>query len=103
LRTVIYKLCLLYDPARPVRTGATVPIRLQICSASGDNLSSAAVPLHVVQNAVTNADFRYDPTLGGTGGYVLNVSTLALLPGTYEVPFTAATEPYRYAVTFRVR
>jgi PKD repeat protein len=103
MRTVIYKLCLRYDPDRPVRAGATIPIRLQICTAAGDNLSSAEVPLHVVSNPITDADFRFDPTLAGTGGYILNVITQGLAPGDYQVPFTAGNEAFRYVVSFRIR
>lgn len=101
-RTIVYNLCLLYDPLRPVPAGSTIPIRLQLCTAGGDNLSSPDVVLTVTGSFAGEA-FRYDPTLGGTGGYILNLSTKGLTPGDYEVTFTAGAEPYVYKARFRVR
>ena len=75
--------CLLYDPTKAAKGGSTIPIKLQLCSTSGVNLSSPDIALHAtgvsvasstiagpVQdsgNANPDADFRYESTLGATG------------------------------------
>ena len=117
--SVGYNLCLLYDPAKVHNAGSTVPVRVQLCTAAGDNLSSASVTLNatavvmlsttaegVIEDAgQANADsnFRYDAALGGTGGYIFNLQTKGLSRGTYEVRFTAGTSPSVVRAPFRLR
>lgn len=114
-----YQVCLLYDQTKGVKSGATVPIRLQLCDAGGTNLSSAGVALHatgVVQvsnsapaaltdtgNANPDDDFRYDPTVGGTGGYIFNLKTTGFATGTYKLTFTAGGGGTTYSAPFSVR
>ncbi|MEK7407513.1 MAG: hypothetical protein AAB225_20740 [Acidobacteriota bacterium] len=114
-----YNICQLYDSEKPVKSGATIPIRLQLCDAGGANLSSPSIVLHatglvqvstntaeVVQdagNANPDNDFRYDSTLGGSGGYVFNLKTTGLATGTYRLSFTAGGDPAVYSVLFQVR
>jgi probable HAF family extracellular repeat protein len=101
-RTVVYKLCLLYDPAKAAKAGSTIPIKLQLCDTSGVNLSAASIVLHV-QGVTVGADFRFDPTLGGTGGYLYNVSTKGLATGSYALDFTAGNDSYVYKAPYQVR
>ena len=116
-----YAICPLYDQTKSHKAGSTVPIKLQLCDAAGTNLSSAAI----VVNAITpltkldstpspvedagsanspDHDFRYDATLGGTGGYIFNLSTAGLTAGTWTLRFTVNGDAHSsYAVTFDVR
>jgi probable HAF family extracellular repeat protein len=114
--TVIYKICPLYEQGRAVRSGSTLPVKVQLCDAAGANLSSPSIVLTArgVSLVSTSApgtladsgqsnpdlDFRYDAALGG---YILNLSTSGLSTGTHVLRFTAGAHPYEYAVTFQVR
>src|SRR5262249_19762650 len=96
----LYTLCLLYDSTRPVKSGATLPVKLQLCDAVGNNLSSPNITLHATAltqtsttttgsvqdsgNANPENDFRFDPTLAG-GGYILDLSTRNLATGMYNM------------------
>ncbi len=76
--------CLLYDPGKAVKSGATIPIKLQICDGSGANLSSAEVvvqatsltkvsssisgPVEDSGNANPDFNFRFDATLAAQAG-----------------------------------
>lgn len=99
-----YETCLLYDPTKAHKLGATVPLRVQLCDAGGANLSSpelilTATGLFKLDNSATtslaespgnsNPDnaFRYDPDLAG---YVYNLSTKGLSRGTWELRFIVA-------------
>ncbi len=119
--SVSYRVCLLYGADRAVKAGSTVPIRLQLCDASGGNQSDAGIALTArgvrwISNETTlevqdagqaNADdtFRFDGSLGGTGGYIFNLSTSGLLPGTYVLVFSVAGDPGEHAseLIFRVK
>jgi hypothetical protein len=94
--------------------GRTVPIKLQLCDASGANVSSSSIAVHATDmtqqdttassvlddtsNTNPDNDFRYDATLGGTGGYIYNLST-----GTWVLSFTAAGDSTTHTVQFDVR
>jgi hypothetical protein len=96
--------CLLYDPTKSAKSGSTVPLKFQLCDSTGANVSSSSVTIHatglakldnsasgMVQdsgNANPGDDFRYDATLGGTGGYIFNKSTKGLTSGTWKLTFT---------------
>lgn len=115
----LYKVCLLYDPTRAVRSGATYPIKLQLCDTSGANLSSPNILLHAAGiqmsstmvssdvddagNANPDSEFRYDAALGGTGGYIFNLKTTGLQTGTYDLHFSVTGDPGSYSVQFQVK
>ncbi len=122
----VINVCLLYDPTRAVKLGATIPIKLQLCGAAGGNLSAAGIVVHAIGvqptsgaisgllllddagNANPDFDFRYDATLGGTGGYIYNLSTKSLGTGTWTLSFTvradaATTSTLPYTTTFQVK
>lgn len=117
--TVAYGQCPLYDPTKAAKSGSTIPIKLQLCDAQNTDVSAASVVLHVsnlVQtstnaslvvvdagNANPDNDFRFDPTLGPTGGYIFNLKTTGLSTGTYELVFTAGSDPTTHIVYFQVR
>ena len=119
--SVAYGVCRLYDPGRAARSGSTLPIRLQLCDANGANVSSPAVVLtavevrkdsdiitaEVIDSGDANPDdnFRFDPTLGLTGGYIFNLSTRGLAAGTYRLVFTATGDPTTHSseLVFQVK
>ena len=116
-QTVEYGVCPLFDPTRSVHSGATFPIKLQLCDANGNDLSSSAIVVHATSvtavsgssgtpvapgNANPDNDFRFDATLGSTGGYIFNLSTGGLASGTYSLQFTAGSDPVTHSVNFGV-
>jgi hypothetical protein len=114
-----YQTCLLYNSTKAVNSGAVDPIKLDLCDASGNDLSSSAIALHatsvtqvstsisgVVQdagNANPDNDFRFDATLGTTGGYIFNLSTKGLSTGTYVLNFLVTGDTFVYAASFQVK
>jgi hypothetical protein len=114
--TVGYKVCLLYDPTKSVKSGATIPLKVQLCDASGADVSSASLTPHATGltqvdtsasatvvdagNANPDSDFRYDSTLGG---YIYNLKTTGLATGTWKLTFTATGDPTSYSIQFDVR
>jgi hypothetical protein len=113
---VAYNVCLLYDPTKVKKAGSTVPIKLQICDAAGANLSRpdiAVVATSVLMvstntsgtpdasgNANPDGNFRYDPSLPG---YIFNLKTTGLAPGTWELRFRIAGDPTEHGAGFQVR
>jgi hypothetical protein len=116
---IAYAVCLLYDPTKMVNSGATVPIRLYLGDINSADVSSPAVVLHAtaVTLADTNTsgvlaaagdanpdlDFRFDPTLAPSGGYIFNLKTTGLGTGTWMLSFSASGDPAMHAVSFQVR
>jgi hypothetical protein len=115
----LYSTCLLYDPTIAVKSGATIPIKLQLCNSSGSNLSSSSIVVHAISvtqvstsisglvedsgNANPDNDFRYDSTLGNTGGYIFNLKTTGFTTGTYNLNFKAGNDPATYQASFQVK
>jgi hypothetical protein len=54
-------------------------------------------------NANPDNNFRFDPTLGSTGGYIFNLSTKGLTTGTYDLNFTVTGDSSVYAAPFQVK
>src|SRR5262249_50788891 len=114
-----YSVCLLYDPDHAAKTGSTIPIKLQLCDANGNDVSSRSIALHAVSltllspstsgpvndsgSANPDSDFRFDSMLGPTGGYIFNLSTKGLSTGTYRLNFTVTGDSFVYAVPFQIR
>jgi Tol biopolymer transport system component len=118
--TTAYEVCPLFEQSRAYRIKSTVPVRLQLCDAQGENLSSQSLVVTATDlvkkdgtaspslvedagNANPDNNFRYDPTLGDTGGYVYNLSTKELSTGTWELRFTVSGDPTTYSVSFDLR
>lgn len=111
---VSFNICAQYDQARAHRAGSTVPIRLQLCDASGNNVSSASITLtatavaHVSTGAPgvledsgnSNPDnaFRF-----AGGGYVFNLQTTGFAAGTYELTLMATGDPNPHQVQVQIR
>lgn len=116
-QNVTYGVCALYDQTRSVKSGAVYPIKVALCDVNGTDVSSSAVVLHATGvtmasavvgtpqspgNANPDSDFRFDSTLGTTGGYIFNLSTSGLASGTYSLQFTATGDPVTHSVNFGV-
>jgi hypothetical protein len=117
--TVSYNACLLYDPMRAVKSGATYPIKFYLCDANSIDVSSPGVVLNATAmyktgggtgtiedagNANPDSNFRYDATLGPSGGYIFNFKTSSLGSGSYNLAFTAGgTSSPSYSAGFGVK
>lgn len=88
--TVAYRICLLYDPTRPVRLLGQVVISLRICDANGNNLSSSGITVTAtrVTGPVTRTVGARMPYTPLVSGYSLPVSTRGLPNGNYNLEFT---------------
>ncbi len=109
-----YVVCPQFDQTKSYKAGSTIPIKLHLCDAAGNNRSSASVPLTATGvvlvstnaagpledsgNANPDNQFRFD---GGT--YVFNLSLKGFSQGTYALTFTAAGDPVPHNVQFKVR
>lgn len=108
-----YNVCVQYDQTRAVHSGATYPIKLELCDVNGNDVSSAGVVVHATQitatsgftgpvddsgNANPDNDFRF---VGF--GYIFNLSTEGLASGTYMLQFTAGSDPLTHTVNFGVK
>jgi VCBS repeat-containing protein len=116
-QNVQFGICAQYDQTRSVQGGATFPIKLQICDAAGNNLSSQSIVLHATAiftasgvagavqdsgNANPDNDFRPTGGNGSNAGYIFNLSTEALPTGTYALQFTVQGDPILHTVFFGV-
>ena len=117
--TVGYKVCVLYDQTKAAHSGSTIPIKLYLCDASGNDLSSSSIvvtargvtlnstsasgTLDDSGNANPDNNFRFDSTLGPSGGYIYNLSTKGLGTGTYSLSFTAGSDTTTHTVQFEVK
>ena len=113
--TAVYGVCPQFDQSKAVKAGAVKPIRVQLCTVDGINLSSPDLVLNAVglQNVdgsasaqvedpgssnSPDANFRYDG-----GGYIFNLDTGGLSTGTWELLFTVNGGGQVYSVRFDVR
>jgi hypothetical protein len=116
-QNVQYAICAQYDQTRSVQGGATFPIKLQICDAAGNNLSSQSIVLHATAvlaasgtagpvqdsgNANPDNDFRNVGGNGSGAGYIFNLSTNGLATGTYALQFAVQGDPVLHTVFFGV-
>jgi hypothetical protein len=109
-----YNICVDFDQSKAHQSGSTIPIKLQICSASGVNQSSASVIVQatyvlrittITPQAVEDAgnsnpddNFRF---AGGT--YIFNLKTTGYPTGTYLLGFVVAGDPTTHTVQFSIK
>ena len=112
--SVSFNICLLYDPTKAVKSGATYPIKIQLCDINGNNVSSAGTVVQAVnvEQVSSSADgdvisagesspdnnFRFDD-----GMYIYNLKTTGLSTGVYNLYFTAGDDPVLHSVQFQVK
>lgn len=112
--SVTFNICLLYDPNKAVKNGATYPIKIQLCDINGNNVSSADTLVHAVNiqqisdmsfgevmtagDANEDDNFRFDD-----GFYILNLKTTGLSTGVYNLYFTAGDDPVLHSLQFQVK
>jgi hypothetical protein len=110
-----FDVCLLYDPTRAVKSGSTLPVKIQLCSGDVNQSSAArvvtALAVRKLSNQTTSevldsgnanpdSNFRFEP---GLAGYIFNLSTRGLTTGTYALTFTATGDPTVHEVRFAVK
>jgi hypothetical protein len=114
--TVGYQVCLGYDSSKARKSGSAYPIKLQLCDANGQNVSSASTVVHAVSvtqistnaagvlddagNSNPDFDFRYD---AATASYIFNLKTTGLVTGTYSLGFTAGADPIVHTAPFQIK
>ena len=112
--SVSFNICLLYDPAKAVKSGAAYPIKIQLCDGNGNNVSSADIVVHAVNiqkvststysdvltagNANEDNNFRFSD-----GSYILNLKTTGLSTGMYKLHFTVGDNLTLHSVVFNVK
>ena len=112
--TVSYGICLRYDPSRPKNGGSTLPIKLQLCNASGGNVSSPAVVVRVLRVFLLSSSAQSDLAQSGPahaplefrfseGQYILNQSLKGFAAGTYGLQLKAGNDPTIHTLQFEVR
>ena len=117
--TVAYGIYSLNDQTKAHKSGSTIPIKLQLRDANGANLSSSSIVVHAVElvrvstqttgpvedagNANPDFNFRYEASLGGSGGYIFNLKTTGLTTGIYQLCFRAGSDPTMHTVEFQIK
>uniref|UniRef100_UPI002AD25FDC hypothetical protein n=1 Tax=Frankia sp. Cas3 TaxID=3073926 RepID=UPI002AD25FDC len=100
----------LTDLTKPVRSGATLPIQLQLVGSGGGNLWSSSITVHAIGvdgssvapapgNSQPGQDFRF---VASPPGYQYNVKTTGLSAGTHILSYVVGTDPVVHTVTFTV-
>lgn len=113
--TVTYDSPARFDQARAVKSGATLPIKVQLLDASGTNLSSASTPVVLATpialrgpdgDAVANQPagaFRFVQPRKGEPMYQYDLRTRGLARGTHTLYFIVGGDPTVHALTFEIR
>lgn len=117
--SVNFGISVLFDQTKAAKSGSTIPIKIQLVDALGHNVSSAAMVVHAVSliqiatsasetvndagSANPDANFRFESSLGTSGGYIFNLKTTGLPTGTYRLGFTVNADPAIYTLQFAVR
>ncbi len=113
--TVGYGIVPLYDQTQVHQSGSTIPIKLEITNASGNNLSSSnlsvtAVSVSLVSatvsgppandagNANPDSNFRFD-----NNSYIFNLQTTGLATGVYNLYFRVGADPTLHTVQFQIK
>jgi hypothetical protein len=112
--TVGYGICLQYNPTSPKPHTGTFPIKLELCDAAGNNLSSASITLTALYEDVPgdlpSPNFQGNSNNGfafrfSSGLYIYNLDPTQgnppLGPGTHTLYFSVSTSPGQvYAASF---
>jgi len=109
-----YGIQVLFDQTKPVKSGSTLPVKLQLTNSSGANVSSASIVVTALSvlristnvsgavqdsgNANPDNNFRFSG-----GAYIFNLSTKGYATGTYLLRFKAGADPTVHTVQFQVK
>jgi hypothetical protein len=113
-KTMNYTVKTLYS-TKSVKSGSTVPLKIQLLDSAGVNASDLAVTVTAAQmtlkgtsGTIPIADagasnpgstFRFDPQLAG---YIFTLSTRGLRPGVYQLSLRATGDPAAHVIEFSV-
>jgi hypothetical protein len=116
--TVTYVILPLYDVTRSFG-GKVVPIRMELANVSGADLSAPGTVVNAVKvvevststssdvqdagNNTPDLDFRFDPTLGVSGGYIFNLNATTLSSGSYSLLFSVRGDPVQHSILFQIK
>jgi hypothetical protein len=111
--TVSYRICPRHDMSQPRNSGSTLPIKLQLCNASGANVSSPAIVVRALRvvplshsgegdledsgQANSSLEFRFTDAQ-----YILNLSLKGFAAGIYGLRLEAGNDPAIHTVQFEV-
>ena len=111
---VAYAVCVDYDQEKAHRSGSTIPLKIRLCDAAGQNVSSASIPVTATSvtrigdqvsndiadagSANPDANFRY-----AGGAYIFNLKLTGYATGVYELAFQAGGDGSAHVVRFQVR
>ena len=112
--TVGYGVVALYDQMKVHQSGSTIPIKLKITDANGNNLSAAglivtAVGISLVSTSVygpvedsgnSNPDNNFRFT---SDSYTYNLQTTGFATGVYYLYFTVGADPTVHTVQFQIK
>jgi hypothetical protein len=110
--TNTYGVVALFDQTKPVNSGATLPITIQLTDGTGWNVDSSGLPVTAVGVRDQNGNpvplqspggsqpgnlFTFDPV---TKTYQFNLKTTGYKPGKYTFCFEVGSDPTLYSVNF---
>jgi hypothetical protein len=115
--TVKYKVCYLYNENKPQPATGAVPIKIQLCDASGNNLSDSTIVLTATR--VDDGAFALEPQDSGSSnsdptfefrwndslvGYIYNLNVDGIEAGDHVLHFTVSTTPgVEYSAVFKTK
>ncbi len=107
---VSYAVNPLFDTTKPVHPGAALPIKLQVTDAQGNDLSSADLTVTAVSIVDANGNTITPQSKGNSNpgnvfrkvgfGYLYNLDTAGLTPGTYSLLVRIGNDPVLHAISF---
>jgi CSLREA domain-containing protein len=107
-----FNVCLLYNASKPAKPGSTFPVKLQMCNAAGQNVSSAAI---VLVGQSVNGTLALKPNFSGSSNdgflfrftgdsYIYNLDTTGYPSGTNEMWFYVDGQPTEnYKAPFKLQ
>jgi hypothetical protein len=105
---VTYAVVPLFDTSKPVHAGAALPIKLEVTDAAGN--AQTGLTLTAVSIVDANGN-KFTPKAKGNAnpgnvfrkvgfGYIYNLDTTGLAPGTYSLLVQVGSDPVLHAVSF---